>query len=46
MIPVRENSEVVIIYPDIHIYIYIVIYIYPVQYLYIYIIPPKKKNNI
>ena len=32
MIPVRENSEVVLIYPDIYIYIYIYIYkIYPAK---------------
>ena len=41
MIPVRENSEVVIIYPDIHIYIYIVIYIYTQYNIYIYNTPKK-----
>ena len=42
MIPVRENSEVVIIYPDIYIYmytyIYIYVYIYPMIHLRIHIL--------
>ena len=38
IIPAKENSEVVIIYPDIYIYIYIYIYIvYLFIYLFIYI---------
>ena len=36
MIPVRENSEVVIIYPD-NVYIYIIIIIYKLDVLYCYI---------
>ena len=39
IIPAKENSEVVIIYPDIYIYIYIYIvylFIYLLIYLYIY----------
>ena len=34
----RENSEVVIIYPDIYIYIYYIIYIIYIYIYYIYII--------
>ena len=41
MIPVRENSEVVIIYPDIYIYLFIYIFIYIELYTYwIYTLHP------
>ena len=36
MIPVRENSEIVIIYPHIYIYIYIHIYVYILVGYYIF----------
>jgi hypothetical protein len=50
MIPVRENNEVVIIYPDIHIFIYIYTYIViyiPSIFLFIYIYNTTRKiDNI